>query len=356
MEPTRYLECGKSVAARVESLVLCCVAATGVGLTVGPAPAGTPRPVVAYVALDEPYARPVLERFTRETGVKVTPLYDTEAAKSRGLAARIRAERRRPRADVFWSNEVLQMAGLERAGCLAGYRPRSAAGIPPEFRSPGGFWTGFAARFRVLAYRSDRVKRPPRSLRDLALPEWRGQVAMANPLFGTTTTEAAALAQLWGEAEARRYFESRRANGTRVVDGNSVTADMVLRGEVLIGQTDTDDAFVRRDRDPRVTLLYPGQGPDGEGALMVPNTAALLAGAPNAAGGKRLLEFLLQPSTELLLSRQKSRQLPLNQVLARELPAEVRALASVRRMKVDYNRLADAPERLEGMLREIFLR
>ena len=46
--------------------------------------------VVVYCSLDEPYARPVLEEYGRRTGVRVVPLFDTEAAKSVGLAQRIR--------------------------------------------------------------------------------------------------------------------------------------------------------------------------------------------------------------------------------------------------------------------------
>src|SRR5437762_4299857 len=52
--------------------------------------------VVVYCSLDEPYAAPVLKEYARRSGVEVVPLYDTEAAKSVGLAQRIRAEAGRP--------------------------------------------------------------------------------------------------------------------------------------------------------------------------------------------------------------------------------------------------------------------
>ena len=38
--------------------------------------------------LDEPYARPVLDGYARRSGVRVVPLFDTEATKSVGLAQR----------------------------------------------------------------------------------------------------------------------------------------------------------------------------------------------------------------------------------------------------------------------------
>src|SRR5687768_11920374 len=128
--------------------------------------------LVVYVSLDEPYSRPVLEAFRRETGINARPVYDTEANKSVGLAGRIEAEMSRPRAAVFWSSEVLRMVRLQAAGALAPYRSPSAEGIPPEFRDPEGHWTGFAARFRVLAYNTARAPEPPASVLELNHPRW----------------------------------------------------------------------------------------------------------------------------------------------------------------------------------------
>lgn len=315
--------------------------------------------VVVYTSLDEPYARPVFEAFQRETGVRAFPVYDTEAGKSRGLAERLRAERRLPRADVFWSSEVLQMLRLQQEGLLEPYQPSAAAAIPAHYRSPDGDWTGFAARFRVLAANARRVTRPPRSLLELTEPRWRNEVAMANPLFGTSTTEAAAIFQVLGAARAREYYRARKHNGTRIVDGNSVSADQAARGEVLVAQTDTDDAFIRQtapDGKEVLRVVFPDQQPGGMGTLLIPNTAALIRGAPNVDNGRKFLNFLLRPETELLLAGLPARQLPLHPLARQQAPAPVRAQISVRPMEVDYSRLATGYEEVEEFLRATFLR
>jgi iron(III) transport system substrate-binding protein len=313
--------------------------------------------VVVYVSLDEPYSRPVLEAFERETRIHVRPVYDTEATKSRGLAQRIAAERARPRADVFWSSELLQTLRLKQQGVLEPYRASSAAGIPARYRDPEGYWTGFAARFRVLVYNKDRVKTPPRSLLELTRPVWRGEVAMANPLFGTTTTEAAALFQILGAEGARGYYRALRENGVRIVDGNSVAAEDVARGDAHVGLTDTDDAFIRMDQGRPLGLVYPDQA--GFGALLIPNTAALVRGGPNPERARRFLDFLFRPETELLLAALPSRQLPLNASLRgrgeAHLPEQVRPLARVKAMEVDYPGLLDEYEEVDRFLRDTFL-
>src|SRR5207248_7864251 len=197
--------------------------------------------VVVYCSLDEPYARPILEGYARRTGVRVVPLFDTEATKSVGLAQRIRAERARPRADVFWSSEAVRLIQLKLDGVLAPYASPSAAGIPAQFRDREGEWTGFAARARVIAYNTRRVARPPQSILDVARPEWKGQAALSDPRAGSAATEAAALFTVLGPARAEAFYRDLKRLGAHIVDGNSVAAEWTARGDTEIGLTDTDD-------------------------------------------------------------------------------------------------------------------
>ena len=310
--------------------------------------------VVVYTSVDEPYARPIFDAFTSETGVIVRPVLDTEANKSRGLAQRILSEKGNPRADVFWSSEVMQMLALLEGGALEPYRSPSAEGIPARYRDPQDRWTGFAARFRVLLINTARTPKAPKSLLELTGSRWRGEVAMANPLFGSTTTEAAALFQVLGSARGRGYYAARKANDVRVMDGNGPAAEEAARGNVAVAQTDTDDAYIRLAGNPKLRVVFPDQ--EGIGALMIPNTAALVRGAPRAAQGKQLLDFLLRPETELLLANLPSRQLPLHEGLQHRRPEPVRPLAKVKAMAVDYSRLRGLYPEVDSVLRELFLR
>ena len=104
-------------------------------------------------------------------------VYDTEETKSTGLANRLLAEQARPQADVFWSNEPVRTLVLQSRGVLAPYRSPSAEGIPPVLRDPEGYWTGFSARMRVIAYNTKlvRAEDAPTSVFDLADPKWKGR-------------------------------------------------------------------------------------------------------------------------------------------------------------------------------------
>jgi len=309
--------------------------------------------VVVYTSVDPPYAQPIVAAFEQQTGIRVVLLTDTEADKSLGLANRLRAERTRPRADVFWSSEVVRMAQLAREGVLAPYESPDRRAYPAYARDPHGLWTGFAARARVIAFRAGEAP-PPRDFLDLAQPALRGRVAMANPRFGTTATEAAALFQVWGEARAGAFYRALRDYGVQVVDGNSAAAEAVARGRARFGLTDTDDVYSRIDRGIALDLAFPRHGP--EGTLLIPNTVGLVAGAPHADAGRRFIDFLLAPETELRLAALPSRQLPLHPEARRQAPERVRPLLAVTPLPVDYQRLAEGMEAVDRFLREVFER
>ncbi|HLL87759.1 MAG TPA: hypothetical protein VK324_00495, partial [Tepidisphaeraceae bacterium] len=82
--------------------------------------------VVLYTSVDQPVAQPIVDAFTRETGIKVELRTDTEATKSVGLAERLRAEKASPKADVWWGNEVFHTINLADAGLLEPYDPPTA--------------------------------------------------------------------------------------------------------------------------------------------------------------------------------------------------------------------------------------
>ena len=100
--------------------------------------------VVVYTSLDKVFSQPILEAFEKETGIKVLPVYDSEATKTTGLVNRLIAEKGNPKADVFWNSETGRTIVLTKKGVLAKYVSPSAADIPGQFKDPEGCWTGFA--------------------------------------------------------------------------------------------------------------------------------------------------------------------------------------------------------------------
>ncbi len=280
--------------------------------------------VVVYCALDREFAEPILADFTRETGLQVVPRWDTEANKSVGLYEDLVRERRRPRCDVHWNNEILATIRLQRQGILEPYQSPAAQAFPAPFRGPQGTWTAFAARARVILVNKTLVPRKadwPTGVTALADPKWKGKFALARPQFGTTATQAACLFQMWGSERARDFFHKVQENDVVLLPGNKQVAVAVGSGKVAWGMTDTDDAFAESAEGKPVEMIYADstsaseKRPDGAPppvTLFIPNTVALIKGCPNPEGGKTLIDYLLQPKVEAKLARSDSRQIPLN--------------------------------------------
>lgn len=287
--------------------------------------------VVVYTSLDQPFSEPVLRRFEKQTGIRVKALYDLEANKTVGLANRLLAEMKRPRADVYWNNEPMHTVMLARRGVFETFETTRAAGIPDAYRDPASRWYGFGGRARVLLVDSSRVTEAemPKAVSELAHPRWKGKAAMAKPLFGTTATHVAALFAVQGAAKGRTFLEALRANGIRLADGNSGVRDQVVRGEALVGLTDTDDALSAVRAGKPVRMIFPDQGSGG--ALLLPNTVSIVKGAPHPAEARRLAEYLLGPEVEEALARGPSQQIPLRPGLAGpEGMGDVRTLETMR--------------------------
>src|SRR5689334_11045670 len=158
------------------------------------------REVVVYTSVDEPVATPILTNFERETGIHVVLKTDAEATKSVGLAERLRAEKDRPQADVWWNNEVFHTINLAEEGVLSAYDPPAASDVPAMFKDSGHRWTGVGLRARVIAVAEGHGK--AKGLADLKDPAWKNRVAMAMPTAGTTGGHVAGLYVLWGDAKA----------------------------------------------------------------------------------------------------------------------------------------------------------
>jgi iron(III) transport system substrate-binding protein len=327
--------------------------AAGLALAVGGCGRGGGEPrrqVIVYSALDREFAAPILEAYAGRTGVEVLPKFDVESTKTVGLTAAIAAEAARPRCDLFWNNEILNTLRLKQRGLLAPFRPAHAAELPAAFRAADGTWYGFAARARILLVNTARVAAPdrPRGLADLADPRWKGNIAIAKPLFGTTATHAACLFAAWGPEKAEAFFRALKANDVQVLSGNKQVATAVGSGQVALGLTDTDDAMGEIAAGSPVAIVYPDREPGQLGTLFIPNTLALVKGAPHPQEAEALADALLSPEVEAALAQGPSAQIPL--LRSTRATARVETPRTVHAMEVDFEAAARLWDRVAAFL------
>jgi iron(III) transport system substrate-binding protein len=265
-------------------------------------------------------------------------------------------EKRSPQADIFWSNEFAQTLLLKEKGILSPYTPKNADSLPRSLVDAEGYWTGFGGRARILLINTDRIRasQAPKSILGLAdgtTPADR--VGISLPMFGTAATHAAALYATIGRDAAQAYYGRLSSSGARVVDGNSVVRDLVVSGELTYGMTDTDDACVAIQEGKPVEMVFLDQEPGGLGILLIPNTVAMIQGAPHTQQARQLLDYLASPETEAMLVQSGAIQ-----VSARpgdfQNPCPIPD--NIHYMDVDYEKTYQSLLQAQDDLREIFVK
>jgi iron(III) transport system substrate-binding protein len=184
---------------------------------------------------------------------------------------------------------------------------------------------------------------------DFLKPEWRGKAAFANPLFGTTSFHATALFLHLGDEKATDFFRKAKENGVQILPSNGAVKDAVSDGRAAWGLTDTDDANVALKDGKPVQFLYPDQS--GMGTPVMPNTVALIAGAPHPDTAKQLIDYLLSPETEKRLAELDCVQMPLQPNV--KTPPNVKPVEAIKAMDVDYAKVADRIKDVDKTLKEL---
>jgi iron(III) transport system substrate-binding protein len=296
--------------------------------------------VVVYSALDREFAEPVLEQYAKQSGVQVLPKFDVESTKTVGLTNLIMTEARRPRCDLFWNNEILNTLRLKERGLLVPFHPAHAAELADSFKAKDGTWYGFAARGRILIVNKKRVGEAdrPKGIADLLDSKWKGKIGIAKPLFGTTATHAACLFAVWGDEKAKGFFRDLKANDVQVLSGNKQVATAVGSGQLALGLTDTDDAMGEIDAGSPVAIIYPDRETGQLGTLFIPNTLAIIKGAPHIDAASDLANYVLSPQVEAALANGPSAQIPL--LRSTNVTARVETPKTVHAMEVDFEQAA----------------
>jgi iron(III) transport system substrate-binding protein len=307
--------------------------------------------VTVYCSVDEPFARQIFDAFEKRSGIRIRPVFDSEAGKTTALVNRIRAERDRPRADVLFSGELFNTILLGDEGLLEVYNPSTIADVPDRFRDPQHRWTAIGLRGRVLAFATDRVAAGdlPTHWRQLAQPRFAKRLAIANPLFGTTRGHVAAMVALWGDAETRKYLSDLSNGGVLVVDGNSAAVRAVIDGRADYCMTDTDDVWVAQRDGAPISVRYLDMG--GGGTLWIPSSIAMIKGARNRVLAGKLIDYLASAEVEQMLARSRSRNIPVRPRLRRSL-----VLPDPIETRIDYIDIAAAIDSSTRIVKDILLK
>jgi len=243
--------------------------------------------ITVYNAQHESLTKEWVEAFTAETGIKVTVRQgdDTE------MSNQIVQEGAASPADVFLTENSPAMAQVENAGLFADVDKATVDQVPAEFRPSTNKWTGIAARSTVLVYDKNKISADqlPKSMLDLAKPEWKGRWA-ASPSGADFQAIVSALLELKGEAATTEWLKGMKEN-SKAYKGNSTAMKAVNAGEVdaaLIYHYYYygDQAKTGENSKP---YYFKNQDP---GAFVSTSGGGVLKSSKNAAAAQAFLKFI----------------------------------------------------------------
>lgn len=271
--------------------VLLALVLVGVGVT-----QAQPTRIVVYSALPDLETTMVNREFTKRTGISVEAL---SVAAAGTLAARIRAEKDKPRADIFVGGSADFHVPLAREGLLLKYVSPAAieARISPMYRDPDGFWHGWYLGALAIIINTDRWEREmaprrvpkPATWDDFIRPEFRGHFIMPSPITtgGGYIFTAAQIFRL-GEDRAWAYLRALNVNASQYTPTAPGTITLLARGEGIVGMQ-----WAHEGIGARLAALQPLE------TIVPPDTAfeigavSIIKGGPNSEGAKAYVDFLM---------------------------------------------------------------
>lgn len=241
--------------------------------------------------------KPLLQAFTKETGVKVNMVY-----LKKGMMERLKSEGRNSPADLILVSDIGNLHNHDKAGLLQSVASKKlSANIPAQYRHPDGHWFGLTTRARVIYASKTRVKPGEvTSYEDLADPKMKGRVCIRSGKHVYNVSLLASIIVASGEDAAKAWAKGVKANLARKPQGNDrAQVKAVYEGEcdVAVGNTYYMGKMATNTKDPvqkewakSVNIIFPNQ--NDRGAHVNVSGAGVTKSAKNKANAIKLLEFL----------------------------------------------------------------
>ncbi len=259
--------------------------------------------VNVYSAREENLIKPILDRFSEQTGIQVNLI----TAGADELTTRMELEGVNSPADLLLTVDVGRLHRAKEMGLL---QPVESAvleqRVPSQYRDSEGYWYAASLRSRVIVYDKDRVDPAELSTYEaLADPKWRDSICIRSSSNIYNQSLAAAMVAHDGVEATEEWARGIVANMARPPQGGdrdqiaavaigqcqlAVVNTYYLAG--MINATSAD----QREQAAQVSVFWPNQ--DGRGAHINISGVALSQHAPNREEAVQLMEFLVSDEAQ----------------------------------------------------------
>jgi iron(III) transport system substrate-binding protein len=256
-----------------------------------------------YSARKEELIKPLLDRFTAETGIKVNLV----TGKADALLKRLESEARNTPADMLLTTDAGRLYRAYDARVLQPVRSETLEkAIPSIYRDPQGYWFGVSIRARVLMYARDRLDPAALSTyEDLADVRWKRKICIRSSSNIYNQSLVASLIVANGEAETEAWAKGLVGNLARPPRGGdrdqikAVAAgqcDVAVANTYYLGTMLGSSDPAQREAATKIAVHWPNQ--DGRGTHVNISGAGITKYARNLDNAVKLLEFMVTETSQ----------------------------------------------------------
>jgi len=256
--------------------------------------------VNVYTYREAKLIQPMLDAFTKDTGIKVNVI-----SASSGLEQRIKSEGTNSPADVLLTVDIGRLEDAVKADISQTIKSDKLDEIvPPRFRDPNGQWYGISMRARVVYASKERVKQDAITYEELADPKWKGKICIRSGQHMYNNALFAAFVAKHGEAKAEEWLKGVKTNlAQKPSGGDRETARDIAAGKCDIGIGNTYYWAlmnnVETDKKPwaeATKVILPTF--EGGGTHVNLSGVVLAKHAPNKANAMKLIEWLVEDKAQ----------------------------------------------------------
>lgn len=254
-------------------------------------PTNSDQVVTIYSSRNEQLIKPLLDKYTAETGVKIELVTD----KTGPLMARLQAEGKNTPADMLLTVDAGNLWQAAEQGLL---QPIASSvldtNVPAKYRDPKGQWTGLSLRARTIAYDPSKVTADQLSTyADLADPKWKGKLCLRTSNSVYNQSLVASMIENLGEAETEQVIRGWVDNlATDVFSDDTSMLKAIAAGQCEVGLTNSYyyGRLLDEQADFPVKLFWANQGTTGTHVNI--SGAGVITGSDNPNGALKLIEWL----------------------------------------------------------------
>lgn len=238
--------------------------------------------------------------FTKETGIKVQYI----EAGSSSVVDRLAKEKSNVQADVLVTlPPFMQKAAAD--GLLQPYTPADADKIDAGNKDPKGRFYAMVDNYPDFIYNAALLKNPPKEYSDLLAPQFKQKIQYSTP--GQAGDGTALMLQTFhafgGKPAGFDYLHKLQANNLGPSASTGKLTALVNKGELFVANGDMQMNLAQMHDNPNISVFFPA-GPDGKRTTFsLPYYIGLVAGGPQQANGKKLVDFLLSAQAQQGVSK-----------------------------------------------------